>query len=406
MKNLVKKALSFLLVLTVSISVCVGLVGCNDGGKLTPEQIEQILQARRDKVESYMREQCEIIWKASEDFTYEITGGKEFNVKAGEYYLGLPYSYSGNTALSFLDYCSEPDEKGVVTLSGVKSENVGKFSTSNVGNDCSAALCFAWATINASIKNGSENTKYMCVDNGYLRVGEYTSNSSNIEGTQSVCKTNGKETMFKAYTELKKGDAIIHRDGSGHVRMIVSIDVKYKPNGSIDPYLSKVICLEQTRSNFGQTYFNEELGVNVNIFCGVDVAYTFDRLFQDGYLPITCKELRDASDIPSETINDSVKNANIDNLFTGEITSNYMIDKVKVQILDANGQAVQTSIVFATRYSYYKFEMKDFVELSDYLIVKEKITPSILESGEYSCKVTAYSVTGKEFTVRNFNFSK
>ena len=407
MKKLLNKALCLFLAISVSISFCIGLVGCNDNNKLTPEQIEQILQARRDKVEAKMREQTSFIWKAGEDFTYTITGGKEFQIKAGEYYLGLPYSYSGNTLSSFLDYCSEPDENGVVTLSGVKSENVGRFNTANVGNDCSSAVCFAWATINASIKSGSENTKNMFVDNGYLRVGDYESNSSDINNTSITCNRNGDERIYKSYVELKKGDAVITRgDDAGHIRMVVSVDVKYDKNGNINPRLSKIVCLEQTKSNFGRSYYDEDLGVDVNIICGVDVEYTFFQLFRDGYLPITCKELRDASDIPSETISDSVKNANIDNLFTGEITSNYMIDKVKVEILDANGQALQTSIVFTTRYSYYKFEMKDFVELADYLIVGDKIDASTLESGEFFCKVTAYSITGKEFTVRNFNFTK
>ena len=406
MKNLFKKALSLLLVLAVSISVCVGLVGCNDTNKLTPEQIEQILSERRDTVECYMREQCTVLWKASEDVNYSIDGGKvTFAIKEGEYYLGLPYSYGGNTLDSFLDYCSERDEKSVPILSGVNEENFGNFGT-NIGNDCSSAVCLAWGTINASIKDGSENTKYMCVDNGYIRVGEYTSNSADVEGTQSVCKSNGQEKMFNAYTQLKKGDAIIRRMGSGHVRMVVSIEVKRNSDGSINPFLSKVICLEQTRSFHGNaTYFDEELNAEVNVIGGVDVAYTFQALFQDGYLPITCKELRDASELPQESISDSVKNASINDLFSGEITSKYMITKVKVEITNSNGEVVQSLVKPAKRYSYYKFNMEDFVTTEENFM-KGKIDISSLEAGQYGCKVTVYTVTDKTFTTRNFTFQK
>ncbi len=402
MKKLLKKLLCVILATTLTLAVGIGFAGCNDGNQLTPEQIEQILEARRDKVEQYMRKQVSIVWKAGANITYSIdSGNKTFNIVEGQYYLGMPYSYGGKSLSTFQDWLSEPDEKGVATLQ-LTDDDVDA-QGNNFGNDCSSAVCLAWGTINASIKDGSENTRYMSVNNGYLRVGDYESDPTTIEGTKSVCMENGRETMFKAYAQLKKSDVVISRNGSGHVRLIVSTEVKYKPDGSIDPYLSKIVCLEQTRSLFGQVYYNEELGEDLNYIGGVDVSYTFDRLFQDGYVPITCKELRDASDIPEENTTDSIKNPSIDDLFTGTITSEYMMEKVKVEICDANS-TVQSLSKNVKRYSYYKFEMNDFVAGES--LMKGEIDISALESGEYTCKVTAYLVTGKEAIIRNFNFTK
>ena len=218
---------------------------------------EEILSQRRDIAEAYMRKMTSVIWRAEEDLVYttasgdyahpldaEAAGKKVFHVYAGELYRGMPYSYAGSDYGSFMDYCSEPDENEIYHVSGLTWEALSGNSTCapRIGNDCSGALMRAYSQIGNSFM--FTTTPYMTEDRGYLRVGDYTSPTDQNYQTTEVCKSNGQQTMFEAYAQLQKADAIVdYYSTGGHTRMVVSVKVVRNADGTINGSRSNITVL-------------------------------------------------------------------------------------------------------------------------------------------------------------------
>lgn len=392
------------------LGICLSLAACkqttNDPTEpsLSPE--EQILADRRDIVEQHMRRNATLLWRSEEDITYS-TDGSEYKIVAGRVYQGVPYSFAGGTQQSFLDYASEPDDKGIYTISGLDPASLNDGDKmSRIGNDCSSAVILAWGEIGASVQ-GSRSGQ-MLPKNGFIPVGDYKINVETDEyvNTKTVVLENGYETMYKAYTQLQKGDCLAYVCGPNHAFMAVSVTVEYDAEGNIDPDKSYVTILEQTRSNFlnGKKYEDETLGETVYVIGGVDVKKPFSMLAKGGYLPFTCKELIDPAPVAEATVSDSENVFTKDSILVGSISSNRFIDAVTIQIKDGQGNVVQQATAYGNRYSYRVFDLQKFV--TDRLeSVRGSIDPTALSSGNYHCTLVCRLTTGEEFTVRDFDFT-
>lgn len=381
---------------------------------LTPEEAA-ILAQRRDAAEQYMRAMATVLWRAEEDITYALQSGKTpqdvsasdlFHIKAGRLYRGIPYSYAYSTLESFLTFTGEPSDNGIYSVSGLKWPAVnGGSGVSRVGNDCSGAVITAWGRIGAALPINS--CKYMCESKGFLKVGDYQSDPSENMNTQYVTtETNGEQVMYRAYAQMQKADAVVTRKSTwGHARMVVSVDVVYNADGTINGAKSSAIMLEQTSSYVSAELkaYNKELGEDVYIIYGVDKKYSFKALCNDGYLPITCKELVDPSPVAESVVEDSVKEHSRDTILIGIISSNKLIDRVTIVICDQTGKEVQKVSLNATRTSPKAFDMQKFVN-----DVPEALRGSLdlqgLKPGNYRCITECSLATGEEFTVRDFEF--
>ena len=383
--------------------------------ELTPEE-EAVLQQRRDIAESYVRESLTLLWRSSEPLVYglaERDNGTVLYLAPGNLYKGLPYAYGCGTKTAFLEYAGEPDEHGVYTISGLSATalDYGTYGA-RVGNDCSSVVTNAWSLIGTSFTTCMSST--MFEDFGAIPVGEYdfcvpiSPETGRITDTSIVATQNGKQTMFAAYAQLQKADAVFRQSsgGSNHTMMIVDVHVEYA-DGLIDGDKSYVTVLEQTRSNFtkGVTEIHPELNELVYVIGGVDKVYKFNSLFNSAYLPVTIKELRDPSPVEDPWVKDSETDLNIDKLFVGIISSNMFIDTVEISILDENGQMVQSVAGRARRRYNKEFELERFMtELPGSM--KGSIDLETLKSGNYRCTLTARLTSGQEFIVRDFTFSK
>ena len=99
--------------------------------------------------------------------------------------------------------------------------------------------------------------------------------------------------------------------------------------------------------------------------------------------------------------------ATIDNLFTGNISSNRYTDAVKITIYNENGEIVQESISRKSR-SYSKlFRMTQFVNEKPGSF-KGLLDLEALPAGNYRCTVTLKLTIDSDYvhTVRDFTFSK
>jgi len=386
---------------------------CSECESGTPEEI---LANRRKVAAAHMREMGTFLWRAQEDVTYtlrdnilpeESDDGHRLSIRAGRLYQGIPYSFAGCAEAAFLDYAGEPDAQGIMPVSGLHWKLLsgsGK-KTARIGNDCSSAVMQSWCQIGNSFR--FTNTRYMVRDLGYLPVGSYISAPNENASNRCTCRENGEQTMFEAYACLRLADALVCReDGAGHAILAVSVEVVRREDGTIDGDASVLTFMEQSRVHLMQEkkYFHPELQENVYITFVLDVKQTFRELFEEGYLPVTCKELVDPAPVEVPTVWDSVESPDGTTLLEGVISSNWAIDCVAATITDADGAAVQQGTVYAPRDSRrYEMELRQFVEEVPEQM-RGRIVPEELPAGGYRCVLRCRLTSGQVFTVRDFAF--
>lgn len=371
-----------------------------------------------------MRQMANYLWRASEDIIYtrdskvltdedlsSYTGNNQIVIKAGRLYRGIPYSYAGSSALNFMDYGSEPDEKGIHTVSGLhwRALNGGSAIGARAGNDCSGSIQLAWNSIGGSMRLAS--TQYMVKDWGYLPVGEYANDPAENIMTKKVCEANGINTMCEAYAQLQKADAVVNRDESaGHTMMVVSVDVVRKDDGTIDPLRSKATFLHQTSAYIKEQacVFDDTLGEMVYTTFGIDDEKSFLELFGDGYLPVTCKELIDPAPVQEPYAKDSETEYSFENILKGTFTSNRIISSVTVTVTDANGEPVMEATCYNPRQikrNEFTFDLQERFAEELPQVRWGSLDLESLAPGAYHCTHVLRSAHGEEYTVRSFDFT-
>ena len=376
---------------------------------------DPILIARRQAVERYMRQMATLIWRCPEDMLYttsttvdrhEATGFNRLELVGGRLYRGMPYTHASGTLAGFLDRVGTEMTQGVLMARNMTWQpfsGTGS-TTARISNDCSSSVCQSWARIDASVDMVS--TKFMVPDRGFLRVGDYESNPADNTDSDKTLAKNGKARMYEAYALLQTGDAVVCRAAnSGHVMMAVETHVVRTDDGTIDGAASTLTVLEQSREFFKENefYFDEALGEDVWAWYGVDKVYTFDKLFEIAYLPVTCKELVDPAE-PEETwVRDSETRFDKESLCRGVITSNRFLDSAIMAITDAAGNPVQHGILVAQRSAIRQIDLARFVT-EDPALLQSSIDPDALAPGRYTCTLTVRLSKGTTVDLRKFEF--
>lgn len=421
---MVKRISLVLLVFVLLISS----LGC---GKANPESVTAepadsgaaVLQARRDAAESYMRKMATFVWRAEEDIFYtrtnnvltdedfaNYTGSDYIYLKKGRLYRGIPYSYAGTSALNFYDYASAPDAAGISTVSGLhwRALNGDAKIGACVGNDCSSSIQLAWDSIGSDIMQA--NTKAMTKLYGYLPVGEYQSVDGQYADTRSLCSQNGTDVMHKAYTGLQKADAVVKREPSwGHTMMVVENHVIRKADGSIDGQQSYVTVLHQTSSYVKKETkeFDPQYNEDVYTIYGVDDKYTYDDLFDQGYLPVTCDVFVDPAPVKEVYVKDSEKEHSYETILNGMVVSNRFLSAVTVTITDQSGKTVMEGTCYALRQignNIFSIELDRFLtDMPEQM--RGYVNPEELAPGEYHCTHVVRDAHGELYTMRDFDFT-
>lgn len=410
-----------LLAMVVAIALCLPILGCGSSPEQEAstttqngyaEEQQMILQQRRDLVESYMREMLTVLWRADETIIYGLTGGKPtFTIQAGRLYRGVPYAFSMGTKASFLEFSSGQDENGVHRITGLQGPALlGNIDDARIGADCSSALTSAWSLVSPGLH--ATRSRDMMQVNGVVPVGDYwfqptvSTDGTYLTDTAPAIAANDEQTMFKAYAQLQKGDGIFYIGDSNHCRMVVSVDVVYRSDNTIEPHLSTVTTLEQTRNNFFKEVTTEVPGIDepVYVIGGVDVKYSFFDLYNDNYLPITVPQLIDPSPIAELEITDSMKEHSKATILDGTINANYYMDTMTVIITDSDGNEIQRASASVTRAESSSFSMKKF--MTDHpTSVRGRLDLGSLKKGTYHCKAVCRMMSGEEVIVRDFDFT-
>jgi len=368
---------------------------------------EEIIQARRDAAMEYVRKVCAVRWRSDTDVTYvhAVGSSNPFKIIAGRLYEGIPYSYAGAPLGAWLDHPGTMDEKGIYNMTGLNITLLnGTSASSRIGIDCSSTVNRAWQSFGSSIRSAS--TDSMTSKNGYIHVGDYEAPDLSYINTRTDCANNGQQRMFEAYALLQMSDCVVMNNGSnGHAMFVVGVNVVRAADGTIDGNKSTCTVIDQNgimRTN--KKYYDETVGEDVYVCLRVDYDYTFIGLFNDGYLPVTCKELIDPAPVKKTALVDSLKKFNQFNILSGTLGCTQALEMVKVVISDASGKELQSSLCHPQRRTEYAFNMGQFQSDTEEQLVG-KLDLKALTPGSYHCLVTARTVKGDELVARDFDFT-
>ena len=98
-----------------------------------------------------------------------------------------------------------------------------------------------------------------------------------------------------------------------------------KADGSIDAQESYIIIQDQAAGVSTTSEFNvfEEDGIKVHYTGRLNVKWTFLKLFQSNYIPVTTKEFAGVEPYAKPEVKSSKEITDLENLYTTEITSVY-----------------------------------------------------------------------------------
>ena len=426
-----------LISLMVAGMTLMGMTGCGETAPETQPTTEttvaatlsaeeqQILTQRREAVVQRMRDMTTFLWRSDVDITYSkqrSSNGLEnddqknvITLKAGRLYSGLPYTHGGSSMYDWQAFATEVDENGIYHVSGITGEMLTGYDiwepnrTARLGTDCADAVSWAWGTVSSSMN--CIQTYEINEAHGCIPVGEFEHDTEKHSGTIQICEKNGMNVMFAAYAQLQPGDAVVHNnapDGGSHAMLVSEVHVATKPNGDPDYVNSYIRTVHQTSGNlFGEkNYYDEKLGEKVYYCGGVDDQFMFAKLFEQGYLPFTIKELVDPAPLEEEQVTDSVAAPSLQTIFEGKFTANYPISHVTVTILDEAGQTVQQGTCFATETELKCFNLVHFTEEAEQKVMRGALNVEQLSAGTYRCTFVCKLSTGKDLTVRDFTFTK
>lgn len=384
---------------------------------------EEILNYRRELVAQQMMYHNSVLWTPDVDIAYsldwntmgveqDIANGSEnvIQLKAGRIYRGLPYTHGNNSVHAFIDFFSSVDEKGVFTMSGVGEKHFSgvadlkPIGCARLGTDCADAVFWAWAHVSNSIT--FKETKNMTRINGCLPVGDYVCNDAQYaRATTEILEENGRDKMMECYALLQKADGLVfvNRYIQGHAVMCMGVNVVRDDNGKIDSSKSYATILEQQSGGerVQEAIIDEATGLEIYPLDGINVEWSFDKLYSTGYLPVTCQELIDPSPLPEPAVIDPLENVNSKNMFSGTISATRPIASVTLSVYDSNNTKIQEATAYVTAADLPEFGMMRFSSDIEKGVMHGSYDLKSLAAGEYKCVFTATLGDGSEIEFRN-----
>ncbi len=313
---------------------------------MTWEKLNTLPVKRADMTEEEMRQLVVDFYKLSKNFVWVSDGDYEYtiadtegrgNMYEGTVYASFPYVSMGTgNVYRILDYMDP--ETSVVNIAAAGAND------RLFGNQCSMSCQWAWSRVINSVRGGW--TEEIVRTKGYELVGPYTYSEDittfKIRNTKDIIADNGAEIMNKSYAELKHGDGLVRYTTAGHVIMCTGdAHVEYDASGKIDPTRSYILMSDQTRSTGFLDYTNES-GDAYKMTGHVDAKYTFQKLQDQGYLPITFKEYLGTDPIEDTEVSCSHTGDTISEeaLFETKVTSNYNLSDIYAIFTDSKGNEV------------------------------------------------------------------
>ena len=362
----------------------------------------------------------------------------------GKYYGGMPYM--GNTAGSVYRWLEFYDaETGVMDwvpimrtdrknwVDSDKGRTYPNVGSSYFGNTCASSCVWAWLRVSDSIRSFWTNT--WLPSNGYVQVGDYelSATGDHDTSTNKVCSKNGRKKMYDCYAQMKRADGLVQ---TGHAVMAVSdAVVVYNDDGSINAKESYLLIAEQKASFLTASPLkggvdlysplNESKGLTYrimgnypgNVVSGKvrEMKWTFEHLYDEGFLPFTVPELVGKDDVEDVELKFNTKatgsTINLADLKSTNITCNYPISDVHVTLIDKEGNEVFTGMYAegaANVIDLKNVRMSDVLNKTAIYARKDYIEEGLLEYGfsKYTIEISCRVSTGELITIYTGTFQK
>lgn len=375
----------------------------------TPRPLPENVQKLRDIVEQRMRDMGTVEWSTTENLYHDCVcqlGVCYGSYTPGKLHRGIPYNHKGGGLARFL-YCMTTNEHGQYVADqwtyGIDSYDGFDLY---IGNDCSGAVQNAWWAVSNSSDILSCAYMQLSYNRGTLPVGEWPSDITVPDGTDSaemVNKAAGREVMFDAFAQLRKGDAIMHVGEEGnHVRMVAADAVIVRDeNGVINGDYSYILSHEQGAPATLDPYF-----------CSwrIDWKYTFNNMYLGGYMPFTIEELVTGEMEPVECKLVGGTDG-YGGMFAGTVESNYKLDSVTLRVTNSKGELAfeRTMWVGADRSTEFNSRdngirnYHDDYKMANFAVPMQYVELELGETYEYT--ISAYLATDDTFQLHSGSFT-
>lgn len=323
----------------------------------------------RRKVVDKMFQMATFQWKLDETMEYNCSCGAAFCKHCyvgGRQHFGLPYTHHSGSVERMRGCFKKIDSRGkkAQTLLPFAAAPLDpsngdlKDFSAYIGNDCSGAVYWAWATASADISFRWTwqmiPTEDNCREYGVVKLGHYTcgiGNQTIRENdnvlTDPVTGEDHPEVLYEAYRLARKGDALVHlsqvrllhENGNvkvgrgGHTILICADPVVIRDaEGAIDPKRSHILTNEQG-SPMGRVDTSWTLG---GVWSFDQLAYRRSMKSKKGwqlYVPITTHALQNGR--PDEA---KLHTNGVTSPVCGIVSSNFRINSTAAVVLDEKGR--------------------------------------------------------------------
>lgn len=310
----------------------------------------------RQIVLDYMKKMSQIKWTPKETFTITKKGPRSnvnLTYEKGKTYYGVTYSGTKCT----LDQFEQLVHDGVF-------HNNGEYFDEVVGNHCSSSISMALQQLisNGGI-GGTKPQKW------YPGIFKFTNDIKipyeyfgDDYSSFDIWDFNSKLKIFEGYSLLKSADILYYcKPGAGHVRMVYgNAEVVYDENGMIDGEKSTVSVIEQTNA------WDKTVEVNTTWFVGR--KYTFEKLYEKHFMPITL-EIYSNGDVPKDAyviLDEKNSPSSIKGGLSGKITSTFPLNYAYATVKNSDGSIVRSSLKnnFTNVYELKLADMNSDLDLS------------------------------------------
>ncbi len=349
-----------------------------------------------------MRKALTVEWYTPETFE-ATTSVSKFTFTQYEPYAGIPYTGANASLYGFLAYMNLNTGRFLIDelVGNQTTKATGEIVQSMVGASCSGTAAWAILAVANSI-HGRFQCYYMVYKNGWLPLGDYRYpfstttefGRSPATDTVQIAADAGTDVMFDAYSLLQPADVLVVQDMNkmGHTMMATSVPVIVRTeNGKIDGEQSYVLIQDQ-RFN-GKPIYDPVTGKAYTGQGRIDYPFTFQNLYEQGYLPMTVAEFQGTKpyEYPEVKLNKEKTFSEPSDLNGVMLKSNYPIAVVELFATNkATGLRKRANVkVFnrrdveeETAYKFYlnqfgsKLEIKGFLDPGVYQVTVEVRMPN------------------------------
>lgn len=306
----------------LALAMLISFTGC-DHQPTEPSEPEKLF-INSDEVDlrqvavDYMYAMANIQWTAGTLLDYSNYSAT-LVYEPGKTYLGMVYNSNGNGLEAFQAVLDENNQH-IGTVTGWSSAP---------GNSCATSIEHAWQQISPTVSyEYSVDMMPYYEDSGVLAVGDIDWSCYNGSNTGSVISGNDKNVILEAYAQVLPGDAMVrYLTNGGHALMVTKAPtVVRNEDGSINMVNSYLYLTDQNIRLHNRREYPSSWEV--------DRPVTFAAALADGYLPVTCAELKEGKapvptfEVKSAPTAEDLAKGNI----KGSIKSNYCLNTVRMEL--------------------------------------------------------------------------